>query len=198
MGIETSPQPALAYTPTWVDRTTADAWLAALRAETDWRAEAIQLFGRMVAMPRLTAWVADDDRTYTYSGLTMQPGPWTPTLRAIRARLHETTGLDFGGVLLNRYRDGSDSMGWHADDEPELGPDPVIASISLGATRTFQLKHRTRKDLARVDLDLEHGSLLVMHPPTQAHWLHQLPKRRGRDAPGERINLTFRRVMQPP
>ena len=190
----TAPQLALALDPTWADAATADAWFERLTHETPWRQEQIRLFGREVTVPRLTAWVADEGLTYTYSGLTHEPSPWTDTLRAIRRRLHETTGIDFNGVLLNRYRDGEDSMGWHADDEPELGPAPTIASVSLGAIRTFQLKHRTRKDVARVDVDLAHGSLLVMRPPTQAHWLHQIPKRRGRDAPGERINLTFRRI----
>lgn len=192
----TAPQLALDHDAAWADPATADAWLDAVREETPWARERIRLFGREVDVPRLTAWVADDGVTYTYSGLTHEPSPWTPTLRAIRARLRATTGIDFNGVLLNRYRNGEDSMGWHADDEPELGRAPTIASVSLGATRTFQLKHRTRADVARVDLDLAHGSLLVMRPPTQAHWLHQIPKRRGRGAPGERINLTFRQMVE--
>ena len=194
MELATAPQLRLSLDAAWADTETADAWFAALHAELAWQQEQIRLFGRDVTVPRLTAWVADEGITYTYSGLTHEPAPWTPTIAAIRAGLLETTGIDFNGVLLNRYRDGEDSMGWHADDEPELGPAPTIASVSLGATRAFQLKHRTRKDVARVDLDLTHGSLLVMHPPTQAHWLHQVPKRRGRNAPGERINLTFRRI----
>jgi alkylated DNA repair dioxygenase AlkB len=189
-----APDLALEHDPAWVDEATADAWLAALREEVDWRQESIVLFGRRVAMPRLTAWHGDPGCAYTYSGLRNEPRPWTPTLRVIRARVEATLGQRFNAVLLNRYRDGTDGMGWHADDEPELGPDPTVASVSLGATRTFQLKHRTRRDASRVELELGHGALLVMRPPTQACWLHQVPKRRGRDGPGERVNLTFRHV----
>jgi alkylated DNA repair dioxygenase AlkB len=190
----TAPDLALEHVHAWVDGATASGWLEALREEVAWRQERIVLFGRAVSVPRLTAWIADPDCAYTYSGLTMAPGPWTPTLAAIRARVEAACAHAFNGVLLNRYRDGNDSMGWHADDERELGEAPVIASVSLGAARAFQLKHRTRREVPRIDLELGHGSLLVMRPPTQTHWLHQVPKRRGRRAPGERVNLTFRRI----
>ena len=183
------------HDPSWVDVPMADAWLAALLGAVPWRQESVRLFGREIPSPRLTAWYGDPGCVYTYSGLTLEPLPWTPLLASIRERVEAGAGQRFNSVLLNRYRDGSDSMGWHADDERELGPEPTIASVSLGARRTFQLKHKTRKEQRRLDVDLEHGSLLVMRPPTQAHWLHGVPKRRGADAPGERVNLTFRHIQ---
>ena len=187
----TAPDLAIDYDPTWVRVETADVWQRSLASEVVWRREHIRLFGRRVAIPRQTAWHGEPGCTYTYSGLTMSPRPWTATLQTIRQEVEAACGLPFNGVLLNRYRDGNDSMGWHADDEPELGPSPTIASVTLGTPRTFQLKHRTRKDVPRIDLELAHGSLLVMRPPTQAHWLHAVPKRR-RGELGIRINLTFR------
>lgn len=164
---------------------------AALRAGIDWQAEEILMFGRRVPVPRLVAWHGDPAASYTYSGTPHLPRPWTPELALIRDRVGALTGVEFNAVLLNLYRDGRDGMGWHADDEPELGRDPVIASVSLGATRRFCLRHRRRRNL-RVDIRLAHGSLLLMGGSTQHHWLHALPKT---TAPaGERINLTFRRV----
>lgn len=177
-----------------MDVATADRWLATLRDEVAWRRDHVVMFGRRHAVPRLTAWFGDPGCVYAYSGITLAPRPWSATLSEIRVLVARAAEAPFNAVLLNLYRDGADGMGWHADDEPELGPAPIIASVTLGATRTFQLKHKTRKDLPRVDLDLEHGSLLVMRPPTQAHWLHGVPKRRGR-ALGPRLNLTFRWIQ---
>jgi alkylated DNA repair dioxygenase AlkB len=162
-----------------------------LRADIRWQQEEIMMFGRRRRVPRLVAWHGDAGASYRYSGTDHDPEPWTPALERVRARVHELTGAEFNAVLLNLYRDGRDGMGWHADDEPELGRNPVIASVSLGAPRRFCLRHRRRKDL-KLDLDLPHGSLLVMAGPTQHHWLHALPKTRRQV--GERINLTFRRV----
>jgi len=165
--------------------------MADLRHGIDWRDEEILLFGRRVAVPRRVAWYGDPGASYTYSGTPHHPEPWTPALTCTRDRVQELTGARFNAVLLNLYRDGRDGMGWHADDEPELGPNPVIASVSLGATRRFCLRHRRRRDL-RIDLPLAHGSLLLMSGATQHHWVHALPKT---TAPvGERINLTFRWV----
>jgi alkylated DNA repair dioxygenase AlkB len=162
-----------------------------LRRQIDWRQEEILMFGRRVPVPRRVAWHGDPGASYTYSGTEHQPLPWTLTLERVRARVAGLTGVDFNAVLLNLYRDGRDGMGWHADDEPELGRNPVIASVSLGATRRFCLRHRRRRDL-RVDVPLAHGSLLLMSGATQHHWVHALPKTAA--AVGERINLTFRRV----
>lgn len=186
---------SLELIPDWLARDEADALFDALRDAIDWRQESVTMFGQRHLVPRLTAWHGDAGRAYMYSGISNEPSPWTPELSDLRRRVEVAAGGRFNAVLLNLYRSGQDGMGWHADDEPELGPAPLIASISLGATRTFQLRHKRRKDLARVDLDLPHGSLLVMRPPTQAHWLHGVPKRK-RGVRGPRINLTFRWILE--
>jgi alkylated DNA repair dioxygenase AlkB len=162
-----------------------------LREQIDWRQEEILMFGRRVAVPRLVAWHGDPGASYTYSGTEHHPCPWIPVLDVVRDRVAVLAGVDFNAVLLNLYRDGRDGMGWHADDEPELGRNPVIASVSLGAMRRFCLRHRRRKDL-RLDVPLSHGSLLLMSGATQHYWVHALPKTAA--TVGERINLTFRRV----
>jgi alkylated DNA repair dioxygenase AlkB len=164
---------------------------AALQEGIDWRRHEVRLFGRRVPAPRLSAWYGEPGCTYRYSGTTHEPAPFTPVLQEIRARLAALCGQAFDGVLLNLYRDGNDAMGWHSDDEPELGPAPLIASVSLGATRRFLL--RRRDDHARRHaLDLRDGSLLLMEPPLQAFWQHALPRTRRRCGP--RINLTWRRL----
>ena len=163
----------------------------ALHAGIHWRQEEVVIFGRRRQVPRVVAWHGDPGASYRYSGTDHHPEPWTPALERVRARVCELSGTEFNAVLLNLYRDGRDGMGWHADDEPELGRDPVIASVSLGAPRRFCLRHRRRKDL-KLDLELPHGSLLVMSGPMQHHWVHALPKTRR--PLGERINLTFRRI----
>lgn len=156
-----------------------------------WRQEHIRLFGRERAIPRLQCWIGDVHAVYRYSGLTLQPEPWPPHLAALKQRLEQKTRHSFNSVLCNLYRDGQDSMGWHSDDEAELGPAPVIASFTLGATRRFQFRDRhNRHD--RITLDLPHNSLLLMPAGLQAEWQHQVPKTRR--PTGERINLTFRYV----
>lgn len=166
-------------------------WLPALLAETEWRQEQIQLFGRSIPQPRLTAWYGDRGASYRYSGLALEPLPWTPLLAGIRARTEAAAGRPFNSVLLNLYRTGSDSVSWHADDEPELGTDPVIASLSLGAVRRFQLKRRD--GTARHALDLPDRSLLLMGPGVQREWLHAVPKQPKVEQP--RVNLTFRAIQ---
>jgi alkylated DNA repair dioxygenase AlkB len=177
------------YEPAFLEPAFADRALETLAAETAWRQESIRMFGRSVAIPRLTAWCGDLGTTYTYSGLTNEPAPWTPLLEELRERVSRAAGARFNSVLLNLYRSGADGMGWHADNEPEIGDAP-IASLSLGAQRTFQLKHRT--DEERRQVVLAHGSLLLMYAPTQRHWLHGVPKQKN--VAGRRINLTFRIV----
>jgi alkylated DNA repair dioxygenase AlkB len=161
---------------------------ARLLAETAWEQQHIVLFGRRHAQPRLTAWHGDG--RYRYSGLTLDPRPWTDLLAALRDSVQQVTGRPFNSVLLNYYRDGRDSMGWHADDEPELGPEPAIASLSLGHPRLFQLRHRHTG--ARRTLELADGSLLLMAGCTQTHWVHAVT--RTAKPVGGRINLTFRFV----
>ena len=164
---------------------------ARLRAQVPWENHVIRMFGRSVASPRLSCWIGDPDAAYVYSGTRFEPHPWTHDLAALRDRIAAASGARFNSVLANLYRDGRDGMGFHADDEPELGPAPVIASLSLGATRRFVLRHRQRRD-ERCVLELGDGALLVMRGRTQRHWNHALPKTAR--AVGERINLTFRLV----
>ncbi len=168
----------------------ADRLLAALRNGIDWRQEIATVMGRRLPIPRLTAW--HGAAGYVYSGIRMEPAPWTPALLELKAVAEALAGQAFNSVLLNLYRSGRDSVSWHADNEPGLGQNPVIASISLGAVRRFQLKHRSSGQ--RVSLDLPHGSCLIMAGATQHHWLHQLPK--TAQAVGPRINLTFRLMTE--
>jgi alkylated DNA repair dioxygenase AlkB len=164
----------------------ADRLLEALRDGIAWRQEVATVMGRRLPIPRLTAW--HGAAGYVYSGIRLTPAPWTPPLLELKALAEAIARQPFNSVLLNLYRDGRDSVSWHADNEPGLGQNPVIASLSLGAVRRFQLKHRRLPE--RLTLDLPHGSCLIMAGATQHHWLHQLPKTK---APvGPRINLTFR------
>jgi alkylated DNA repair dioxygenase AlkB len=167
----------------------ADALFAALRAEIPWQTHRLHLFGREIPAPRLSCWIGDADAVYTYSRARFTPLPWTSTVARLRDELATRHGLRFNSVLANLYRDGRDSVGWHSDDEPELGARPVIASLSFGATRTFRLRSRAT-GAAALSIDLAHGSLLVMAGDTQALYQHALPKRAGVMA--ARINLTFR------
>jgi alkylated DNA repair dioxygenase AlkB len=180
----------LIYYSQFFEEAEADTLFAVLQKTITWKQERGR-FNR--PFPRLTALYADAGVTYTYSGVTYPSLVWTAELGAIRRRVEEAAGAPFNSVLLNRYRDGGDSMGFHADDEPELGPNPVVPSISLGAERRFVLRHnRTRE---RIEYDLQHGSLLIMAGTLQHFWQHALPKT-PRPA-GERINLTFRNLLPP-
>jgi alkylated DNA repair dioxygenase AlkB len=175
----------------WLPEAKATALFSSLLAQAQWEQKAIRIAGREVMQPRRTAWYGDAEAVYTYSGLRNVPLPWLPTLLDLRARLSAEMGVFFNGALLNHYRDGNDSMGFHADDEAELGPNPVVASISLGETRRFLLRHVKNKN-ARLDLDLPHGSLLLMGGTLQHDFRHALPKQADK---GARINITFRRVV---
>ena len=158
---------------------------------TDWRQEQITVYGKPYLQPRLSAW--HGDLSYSYSGIRLEPEPWTPTLLAIKARVEALTDQAFNSVLLNYYRNQSDSMGMHSDDERELGQQPAIASLSLGEQRTLLLKHKSRKDLKTVKLDLPAGSLLLMQGDTQRYWRHGINKERKPCGP--RLNLTFRAII---
>jgi alkylated DNA repair dioxygenase AlkB len=182
----------LAFDDGWMAKSEADALFAGLRHAIPWEVHRIRLFGRNVDSPRLSCWIGDPGTGYTYSGAHFDPNPWPIALRAIRARLAGELCIDFNSVLANLYRDGHDSMGWHSDDEPELGTQPVIASLSLGATRRFVLKHRNDPS-RKVALDLPHGSLLLMRGATQANYRHALP--RTAKPVGPRVNLTFRQIQ---
>lgn len=179
----------------WLAPAAAARLMDALLGEVPWDVHRIRMFGREAASPRLSCWIGDADAAYRYSGTRFLPHPWLPALLPLRERLQGELERPFNSVLANRYRDGRDAMGWHSDDEPELGARPLIASLSLGATRRFLLKHRRAPD-ARLAVELEPGSLLLMAGDTQRHWKHALP--RTTRPVGERINLTFRHVLPSP
>ncbi|MEH6651758.1 MAG: alpha-ketoglutarate-dependent dioxygenase AlkB [Motiliproteus sp.] len=190
------PWPALAdaslsYQPDFLSDEQADQYLRTLRQTLAWQQDQIKLFGRAVAIPRLQCWYGDSGLTYRYSGLSMSARPWTSELQQLRRQIEQHSGYRFNAVLANLYRDGQDSMGWHADNEPELGTNPVIASLSLGQQRSFKLRRRDNPR-QQVELELQHGSLLVMAGTTQQYWQHALPKRKRLNQP--RVNLTFRLI----
>jgi alkylated DNA repair dioxygenase AlkB len=165
-----------------------------LRAEVPFGQHFVQLFGKRIASPRLSSWHGTPEATYRYSGIKHLPLPFTPAMAECLRRLDERFQLRFNSVLANLYRDGKDSMGLHADDERELGPTPLIASLSFGTTRQFRLRHRTERNM-RVDLSLQSGSLLLMGGTLQTFWKHEVPK--APRTKEERINLTFRLIANP-
>ncbi len=168
-----------------------DELMRRLIADCDWRQERIKVYGKSYLQPRLSAWYGD--RGYRYSGIRLEPTPWTATLAALKRRIEELTATDYNSVLLNYYRDHNDSMGMHADDERDLGARPAIASLSLGAEREFRLQHRSRKDLPTVRMPLPSASLLLMRGDTQRYWKHGIARQRARC--GARLNLTFRKIV---
>lgn len=163
--------------------------MAGLVDEVPWEARPITVFGRTVMQPRLACWFGDV--SYSYSGITLEPRSWSPRLAHVKAGVEDATGQQFNSVLVNLYRDGNDSMGWHADDEAELGPEPFIASVSVGCTRRFRIRHRESKET--IEIALEPGSLLTMSGLSQRYWMHEVPKSKRVVEP--RINLTFRYVF---
>lgn len=168
----------------------SDRFFLSLLNQTRWRQDKIRIYGKQIDLPRLTAWYGDPGKSYSYSGISMDPDPWTETLLEIKSRVDRQAQVRFNSVLLSLYRNGNDSLSWHQDDESELGEDPVIASVSFGATRSFQFRYKPDKNVNKVSVDLTHGSLLIMKGPTQRFWMHQVPKTSKPVDP--RINLTFR------
>lgn len=173
----------------FLDATEAAACFERLRTGLPWRQEEIQMFGKVHPVPRLSCWLGDDGRAYTYSGIRHEPVPWGPA-DPLRRRIEAATGSNFNSALANLYRSGADTVGWHADDEPELGRCPAIASLSLGGTRRFVLRHKHTRQ--KVELELTAGSLLFMSGLTQQCWEHSVPRTKRSVAP--RINLTLRQV----
>lgn len=165
-----------------------------LMAETKWLHEKVVVWGREHLQPRLTAWHGDPGRSYTYSGTVMHPLPWTHLLLSLRREVEQLTDSRFNSVLLNLYRDHNDRMGFHSDNEPSLGKEPIIASLSYGAARTLIFKHKKRRDLPRKRVPLSSGSLLLMRGPTQINWAHGIHKETT--SCGPRINLTFRNILR--
>ena len=183
----------LTYYPHWLIPELARDYFSRLRQKVTWEQSTIFTYGRYLKIPRLNAWYGDDGSYYQYSGRKFKPLPWLPELLQLKCQLEDTTKHQFNSVLVNCYRNGNDSVSWHSDDEAELGDNPVIASISLGASREFQLRHRCKKSLSVHRMTLTDGSLLLMDGATQNHWQHQLPK--TRQSVTERINLTYRLIV---
>ena len=180
------------YYPNFYTNEEASSLFDILLQETPWQQDYLTIFGKRYLQPRLTSWYALNQKTYSYSGITMQPHPFTPVLSQSAEKIACSSKTNFNSCLMNLYRDGKDSNGWHADNEPELGINPVIASLSLGAERFFKLKHHNDAALQHKIL-LEHGSLLLMTGDTQHQWLHTLAK--TAKPIGPRINLTFRVIL---
>ena len=183
------PNAAISYHANFLSNKDASYYFEILKDTIAWQQDDIRLFGKTYAQPRLTALYGEKGKTYKYSSITMQMLPFTNEILAVKNQVEKITGHSFNSVLLNLYRDGNDSNGWHSDDEKSLGKNPVIASVSLGAKRVFQLKHKGDSSL-RHNITLHHGSLLLMEGETQHFWKHQIPK--SKKVLEKRINLTFR------
>lgn len=186
------PDSDIRYFPGFIPEISASKLFRELRTTVSWQQDPITLFGKTYMQPRLTALFGDNGKTYRYSGITMRPAPFSATLLALRQKVEKFAETNFSTCLLNLYRNGQDSNGWHSDDEKELGSEPPIASVSLGEIRYFHLRHRHHKGLNH-KIALGHGSLLLMLGGTQHYWQHQIPK--SSLNLGERINITFRRLL---
>lgn len=176
------------YIEKFFSREEADFYLLDFVNNISWEQQTMNMYGKEVLFPRLTTWYGDNDKPYSFSGITLQPHPWNDSLLKIKEKIEPLSGVKFNSVLLNRYRDGNDSISWHTDAEKELGTNPTIASVNFGQERVFQLKHIQTGE--RVDIMLAHGSLLIMMGELQHYWKHQIPK--SKKPMKERINLTFR------
>lgn len=176
------------FYPNFFTKSESDTFLRKLKAEIDWKQESMNMYGKKINFPRLTAWYGDNDKPYSFSGITLSPKKWSEELLCIKNKIQPEANVDFNSVLLNLYRDGNDSISWHTDAEKELGRNPIIASVNFGATRKFQLRHIITKE--KLEIELSHGSLLIMQGELQHFWQHQVPKTSQKV--NERINLTFR------
>ena len=185
------PDGQIYYYPTFLSKKEADLLYAVFLETTPWQKDNISVYGKTYEQPRLTSLYGVNEKPYSYSNISMYPNPMTPILKDLLSKIENKTEHSFNAVLLNLYRDGKDSNGWHADNEKELGENPIIASISLGQERYFHLKHREIKE-ERFKIKLAHGSLLLMAGALQHHWLHQIPKTTR--PLKQRINLTFRNI----
>lgn len=179
------------YLPHFFTQSESDFYLIRLTETVLWKQESMNIYGKNINFPRLTAWYGNSDKQYTFSGITLSPNPWNEEIILIKNKVESQTNVIFNSVLLNRYRSGSDSISWHTDAEKELGNNPVIASANFGATRKFQLRHILTKE--KFEIELKHGSLLIMQGELQHFWQHQVPK--SSKPLKERINLTFRVIL---
>ena len=185
------PDAEIEYYSNFFDVESSNYFFEKLKTEIYWQQDPIKLFGKQFLQPRLTSFYGDESKSYSYSNMTMYPHKWTPLLLELKNKVESFSNIKFSSVLLNYYRDGKDSNGWHADNEKELGKNPIIASVSFGAERFFHLKHNENK-AKQIKILLENGSLLIMKGTTQHYWKHQIPKTTKKV--GERINLTFRQI----
>lgn len=176
------------FLPNFFTKLESDKYFQILKNDILWKQESMNIYGKQVMFPRLTAWYGDDDKPYSFSGITLNPHSWTKELSQIKNKIEPIAKTQFNSVLLNRYRDGNDSISWHTDAEKELGINPIIASVNFGATRKFQLRHIKTKE--KIEIELTHGSLLIMQGELQHYWQHQVPKTAQKV--NERFNLTFR------
>lgn len=176
------------YYPNFFTKVESELYLQLMKNNIEWKQESMHMYGKQVNFPRLTAWYGDNDKPYSFSGITLKPRTWTKELITIKEKIEPLSNVVFNSVLLNRYRSGNDSISWHTDAEKELGLNPVIASVNFGATRKFQLRHIHNKE--KIEIELTHGSLLIMQGELQHYWQHQVPK--TSKVVEERINLTFR------
>lgn len=186
------PDAVFEWYPNFLTKEIADELFQKLLNETPWQHDEITIFGKKILQPRLTCLFGNEGKPYSYSGLTMYPKPWNISIMFLKTEIEKICNQNFTTILANLYRNEKDSNGWHADNEKELGRDPIIASISLGETRKFQIKHNTNKE-NKCNLDLTHGSLLLMKEGSQIHYKHQLPK--STSVKNARINLTFRTIL---
>jgi alkylated DNA repair dioxygenase AlkB len=176
------------FYPAFFSKAESDLYLKTIKENIEWKQESMNMYGKQVNFPRLTAWYGDNDKPYSFSGITLEPKSWSKELIAIKEKIEPISKVVFNSVLLNLYRSGNDSISWHTDAEKELGINPVIASVNFGATRKFQLRHIHTKE--KLEIELTHGSLLIMQGELQHYWQHQVPK--TSKVVDERINLTFR------
>ena len=185
------PDADLHYHPQFFSKPTADRLLQELMEKIEWTQNKIRFYGKESLVPRLEAWYGDHGKSYAYSGIQMNPKPWTKELVEIKEAIEKEASVPFNSALINYYRDGKDRVAWHSDDEKELGQNPIIGSVSLGAERKFKLRHKKYKENGlKAEIMLQHGSFLLMKGPTQHHWMHEIP--RTAKPIGPRINLTFR------
>ena len=186
------PDAVFEYYPNFFTNDEAEALFKKIHDETNWQHDEITIFGKKIAQPRLTCLFGNEGKPYSYSGITMHPNPWNSTLVYIKEKIEAIAQQHFTTVLANLYRNEKDSNGWHADNEKELGRNPIIASVSFGEVRKFQLKHNNNPN-AKLTLNLSHGSLLLMKEESQIHYKHQIPK--ATQSKKDRINLTFRTIL---
>ncbi|UVW34037.1 alpha-ketoglutarate-dependent dioxygenase AlkB [SAR92 clade bacterium H455] len=185
-------QSQIAFWPNWLDNDRADSLLSQAINHIDWRSDVIRIAGKTIPIPRLQQWFGAPKTSYTYSNIRLQAVAFPDWIEQLREQVEVQSGERFNRALVNYYRDGSDSVDWHADDEAELGFEPLVASLSLGAERVFQLRHNLTQE--RLDISLPHGSLLLMGPGIQTYWQHRIAKTKKVDQP--RVNFTFRYMAQ--